>query len=40
LIGDVALPKQINGQINPQLEAFSSGVTTQLIKETTNFPIY
>jgi hypothetical protein len=40
LIGDVALPKQINGQINPQLEAFSSAVTAQLIKETTNFPIY
>jgi hypothetical protein len=40
LIGDVPLPKQINGQINPQLEAFSSGVTAQFIKETTNFPIY
>jgi hypothetical protein len=40
LIGDVALPKQINGQINPQLESFSNGVTTSFIKETTNFPIY
>jgi hypothetical protein len=40
LIGDVALPKIINGQINPQLEAFSSAVTAQFIKETTNFPIY
>lgn len=40
LIGDVALPKQINGQINPQLEAFSNAVTAQFIKETTNFPIY
>ena len=40
LIGDVALPKVINGQINPQLEAFSNGVTAQFIKETTNFPIY
>lgn len=40
LIGDVALPKQINGQINPQLESFSNGVTAAFIKETTNFPIY
>lgn len=40
LIGDVPLPKQINGQINPQLESFSNGVTAQFIKETTNFPIY
>lgn len=40
LIGDVALPKIIDGQINPQLEAFSSAVTAQFIKETTNFPIY
>jgi len=40
LIGDVALPKIINGQINPQLEAFSGAVTAQFIKETTNFPIY
>jgi hypothetical protein len=40
LIGDVALPKQINGQINPQLESFSNGVTPAFIKETTNFPIY
>jgi hypothetical protein len=40
LIGDVALPKIIDGQINPQLEAFSSAVTAKFIKETTNFPIY
>jgi hypothetical protein len=40
IIGDVPLPKKINGQINPQLEAFSNGVTAQFIKETTNFPIY
>ena len=40
IIGDVALPKIINGQINPQLEAFSGAVTAQFIKETTNFPIY
>jgi hypothetical protein len=40
LIGDVPLPKKINGQINPQLESFSNGVTAQFIKETTNFPIY
>jgi hypothetical protein len=40
LIGDIPLPKKINGQINPQLESFSNGVTAQFIKETTNFPIY
>ena len=40
LIGDIALPKkQIDGQINPQLESFSNGVTAAFIKEFTNFPI-
>ena len=41
LIGDVALPKRLpDGQVNPQLESFSNGVTPQFIKQTTNFPIY
>jgi hypothetical protein len=33
------LPKQINGQINPNLENFASAITAELITQTTKFPI-
>ena len=33
------IPKQINGQINPNLENFTSAVNAALITETTKFPI-
>lgn len=41
LLGDIALEKKnAQGQINFELEAWSSAVNANLIKQTTNFPIY
>ena len=41
VLADIALEKKNKlGQINFQIEAWSNGVNANLIKQTTNFPIY
>lgn len=41
VLADIALEKKnASGQINFQIEAWSNGVNANLIKQTTNFPIY